>query len=60
MMSERSIYTEKEKLCLQELIRKYGLHLNSKFLGKFTAKQEAWANLTAEFNSIKGNSRVSM
>ena len=55
----RPFFTEREKVYLQGLVRKYGLQQNSTFLGSVAAKRQAWVRLAKEFNSKECNTRVS-
>lgn len=59
-MSGRQIFSESEKVCLQELIVKYKLNSTATLgAGNPAAKKTAWGRLTQEFNSLKTNTRVS-
>lgn len=60
-MCGRHIFSENEKVCLQELIIKYRLNSAATLAaGNPAVKKTAWVRLTQEYNSIETNTRVSI
>lgn len=56
MTSARHFFSETEKTCLLELIKKHELH--SGLIRSALEKQLRWVQITEEYNCVENNSKV--